>query len=200
MKSKAICARVLASVMLGLLVAGCTTNVKPAAGDTQEQAVEQARDQVRVMVRETLDRLYAKDPAVKRVVEGAAGYAVFSNFGTKIMLAGGGSGRGLAFDNRTQREVFMRMVEVQAGLGVGMKKFRQVWVFDNEVALRRFISTGIDVGGQGTVAAKAGNKGTALAGAVSVSPGVWLYQMTDTGVAAELTFKGTKYYRDDKLN
>jgi hypothetical protein len=39
-----------------------------------------------------------------------------------------------------------------------------------------------------------------LAGAVSVMPGVWLYQMTDDGLALELTAKGTKYYRDDALN
>ena len=31
-------------------------------------------------------------------------------------------------------------------------------------------------------------------------PGVWMYQMTDKGVAAEITAKGTKYYRNDELN
>ena len=42
--------------------------------------------------------------------------------------------------------------------------------------------------------------GAAVAGAISVSPGVWLYQMTDDGLALELTAKGTKYYKDDDLN
>jgi hypothetical protein len=37
-------------------------------------------------------------------------------------------------------------------------------------------------------------------GAMSVSPGVWVYQLTDDGVAAELTAKGTKYYKDTELN
>ena len=40
----------------------------------------------------------------------------------------------------------------------------------------------------------------AYAGAMSVSPGVWLYQLTDDGLAAELTAKGTKYYKDAELN
>jgi hypothetical protein len=40
----------------------------------------------------------------------------------------------------------------------------------------------------------------ALQGAVSVAPGVWLYQLTDDGLALELAAKGTKYYRDDALN
>jgi len=38
------------------------------------------------------------------------------------------------------------------------------------------------------------------AGAMSVSPGIWLYQLTDNGLALELTAKGTKYYKDDGLN
>jgi hypothetical protein len=39
-----------------------------------------------------------------------------------------------------------------------------------------------------------------LTGAVSVAPGVWMYQLTDTGLAAEITGKGTKYYKDSDLN
>jgi hypothetical protein len=35
---------------------------------------------------------------------------------------------------------------------------------------------------------------------MSVSPGIWLYQLTDDGLALELTGKGTKYYKDDDLN
>ena len=31
-------------------------------------------------------------------------------------------------------------------------------------------------------------------------PGVWMYQLTDKGLALELTGKGTKYYKDDDLN
>jgi hypothetical protein len=47
---------------------------------------------------------------------------------------------------------------------------------------------------------KAGEQGAALQGALAVSPGVWLYQLTETGLALELTAKGTKYYKDDALN
>ena len=43
-------------------------------------------------------------------------------------------------------------------------------------------------------------QGGAFAGAMSVSPGIWLYQLTDDGLALELTAKGTKYYKDDDLN
>lgn len=94
----------------------------------------------------------------------------------------------------------MKMAEIQAGLGVGVRKFQLVWVFETDKALNDFISSGWEFGGQATAAAKAGDTGSAYQGAVSVSPGVWLYQITDKGLALELTAKGTKYYKDNDLN
>jgi len=37
-------------------------------------------------------------------------------------------------------------------------------------------------------------------GAVAVSPGAWLYQLTRDGLAAELTVKSTKYYKNKDLS
>jgi lipid-binding SYLF domain-containing protein len=155
---------------------------------------------VQKMSRETLTRLYKAQPSAKKAVEGAAGYAVFSNFGMKIFVAGGGSGSGMAVDNKTKKTTYMKMVEVQAGLGMGVKKFRVVFVFETHKALSDFVNSGWEFGGQTTAAAKAGDQGLALTGAVSVAPGVWMYQLTDTGLAAEITGKGTKYYKDSDLN
>ncbi len=39
-----------------------------------------------------------------------------------------------------------------------------------------------------------------MQGAIAIAPGIWIYQMTDAGLALELTAKGTKYYKDDGLN
>jgi hypothetical protein len=33
-----------------------------------------------------------------------------------------------------------------------------------------------------------------------MSDGIWLFQMTDRGLALEATIKGTKYYKDKDLN
>ena len=57
-----------------------------------------------------------------------------------------------------------------------------------------------DGGGQTTAAAKTGDGGGSLEGSVAGGPGVWVYQMTDKGLALELTVKGTKYSKDDDLN
>jgi lipid-binding SYLF domain-containing protein len=174
----------------------CALAVAAPAAD--EKVKEQK--EIRKMAHDTLRRLYKADPPAKAAVEGAAGYAVFSNMGVKILVAGSGKGQGIAVNNKSKSETFMKMLELQAGLGFGVKKFRVIFVFDNEKALNSFVNSGWEFGGQSTVAAKAGDKGAAMAGAVSVSDGVWMYQLTDKGVAVEITAKSTKYYKDDDLN
>jgi lipid-binding SYLF domain-containing protein len=161
---------------------------------------DESRAEVRKAAQEALAELYKVQPSAKKAVEGAAGYAAFSNFGMKILVAGGGSGKGIAVNNKTKATTYMKMAEVQAGLGIGIKKFRLVWVFDSEKALGDFVNSGWELGAQATAAAKTGDKGSAYQGAVSVSPGVWLYQLTGDGLALELTAKGTKYYKDGDLN
>ena len=149
---------------------------------------------------DTLEDLYRMEPNARNNINNAAGYAVFSNFGMKIFLAGGGKGSGVAVNNKTKKKTFMKMVEIQAGLGMGIKKFKQVWVFENAKDLNEFVNSGWELSGQGTAAAKYDEEGAAFSGALSVSPGVWLYQITEDGLALELTGKGTKYYKDGDLN
>ena len=163
-----------------------------------DKAKEQA--EVRKAGQDALAAVYKAQPSAKKAVESAAGYAAFSNFGMKILVAGGGSGKGIAVNNKTKAKTYMKMAEVQAGLGFGIKKFQLVWVFETESALNNFVNSGWEFGAQATAAAKAGDKGASYQGAVAVAPGVWLYQLTGDGLALELTAKGTKYYKDGDLN
>ncbi|RLJ68239.1 YSC84-related protein [Sulfurisoma sediminicola] len=161
---------------------------------------DKARAEIRKTSKDILAQLYKQQPSAKKAVASAAGYAVFSNFGMKIFVAGSGSGKGVAVNAKSKKEVFMKMIEVQAGLGLGVKTFRLVFVFENEKGWNNFVNSGWEAGTQATAAAKSGDSGAAYQGAISVAPGVWLYQMTDKGLAVEATVKGTKYYKDDDLN
>jgi len=183
---------------LGLMAGGAAALVlaRPAAAATK--AEQQA--EVRKMARQTLDQLFKVQPKAKAAIAKSAGHAVFSNFGMKILFAGGGTGSGVAVKTATGQETFMKMVEVQAGLGFGIKKFRLVWIFETAAAFNAFVNSGWELGAQTTAAAQLDGQGAWAAGAISVSPGVWLYQLSDDGLALELTAKGTKYYRDDSLN
>ncbi len=190
--------RVRWMAMFALFACSLLATAAIAADKAAEK--EKGRADVRKMAKETLERLYKEQPQARAAIAKAAGYAVFSNFGMKIFIAGSGTGSGIAVNNTTKKETFMKMVEIQAGLGFGVKKFRLVWVFENRKDLDAFINSGWELGGQTSAAAQASGQGAAMAGAMSVSPGVWLYQLTDEGLALELTAKGTKYYRDDNLN
>jgi lipid-binding SYLF domain-containing protein len=181
------------------LLLSFTVTAVPLWADSKEE-IKQEKADIRNMTKETLARLYKVKPSAKKAVSNSAGYAVFSNFGLKIFVAGTGTGKGIIIDNKTQKETFMEMVELQAGIGIGIKKFRLVWVFENHKDVTEFMNSGWEFGGQTSAAAKLSDEGGAFAGAMSVSPGIWLYQLTDDGLALELTGKGTKYYKDDDLN
>ena len=131
---KSICTRRLTVAALV-----CAFAVMAHAADNKK---EEKQDEIRKMSQDTLQRLYAADPKTKSAVENAAGYAVFSNMGVKILLAGSGSGQGIAVNNKSKDETFMKMVELQAGLGMGVKKFQVVFVFDTERALNSFVNSG----------------------------------------------------------
>ena len=187
-----------ASVSFLTLSAVLVASTFVLAADKAE--VDKERQDIRKRSAQILSQLYKAEPKAKANIQKAAGYATFSNFGMKILVAGSGSGKGVAVNSKTKKETFMKMFEIQAGLGFGVKKFSLVWVFETPDALKTFIDSGWELGGQGSAAVKAGEKGAAFQDALAVAPGVWLYQLTDKGVALELTAKGTKYSKDDDLN
>jgi lipid-binding SYLF domain-containing protein len=184
-----------------LIALGCLLAIAGLAAADDEKDKEKERAEIRKMSQQTLARLYKAEPSAKAAVQKAFGYAVFSNTGVKILFGGSGRGEGVAVNNQTKNETFMKMLEVQAGLGFGVKKFRVVFVFDNQKAFDGFVNSGWEFGGQASAAAKTSpENGSAMQGAASVSDGVWMYQLTDKGLALELTGKGTKYSKDDDLN
>jgi len=169
-------------------------------GVPNEGKIIQARTQVREMTQDALATLYEVNPGTRRVIDRSAGYAVFSTFGVKLFFAGGTTGKGVVVNQRTQRQTFMKMLQVQGGLGFGVNQNRLIFVFTNEQALRNFINQGWEFGGQANLSAMASGQGTQFSGAAAVSPGVYLYQLTQTGLSATLTVGGTKFFKDPDLN
>ena len=155
---------------------------------------------IRKAVDQTLQDLYKLQPAARGAIQSAAGYAVFKNFGTNVLVVSTASGSGIAVDNGTKQETFMKMVSAGAGLGMGVKDFRIIFVFGTAKAFNNFLNSGWSGSGQADAAAKAGQSGGAYSGAAEVAPDVWVYQITKNGLALQLTLQGTKYYKDNDLN
>ena len=171
------------------------------AGPKTKSEKDAARDEVRTVTAQTLDQLYQNEPAAKGAVANAAGYAVFSDFGFKIMVMGGAGGKGMAVNNTTKQETFMKMAEFQPGLGLGAEKYRIVFIFENPDAFNKFVTSGWEVGANAMAAAKDDKGGGGgEAGAVTVSDGVKMYQLSDTGAIVGVSITAAKYYKDDELN
>lgn len=165
-----------------------------------KESPDQQRAKIRKMASQTLADLYKAHPAAQEAIQKSFGYAVFSNLGVIVLLVSSAHGGGLALNSKTGQETFMKMISAGVGVGVGVKDFRVIFVFETEPALARFVNSGWDASGQADAAAKGGKTGGAYSGATSVAPGVWVYQITKNGLALQATLQGTKYYKDDDLN
>lgn len=181
----------LGCLALLLLGGGCATT---GGGNPAEQ-----RQSILAMKNEVLSELFRRKPDVEQQIASAPGYAVFSNANVNLVLASFGGGYGVARDNRSGEQTYMKMGEIGVGLGLGVKDFRLVFVFHDETAMRRFIDKGWSLGAQADAAAKASDKGVAAGGEISVD-NMTIYQLTESGLALQATIKGTHFWKDDALN
>jgi lipid-binding SYLF domain-containing protein len=158
------------------------------------------RTEIQTMKVDVLNRLYDVAPQAERQISEAAGYAVFSSADLAAVFVSGSYGRGVAYNNRNREEIYMRMASLGGGLGLGIKDFRTIFIFDNPQSFHDFTTTGLDLSAHADIAVKGGESGGALTGAVDVLPGVKVYQLTEAGLLAQMMLKGTKYWRDEDLN
>ena len=193
MKSGTYRLHILTALVIGIFLSGFS-------GLATAASPEEKRKEVREMRSETLAKLYKVHPQAKGDIKKAVGYAVFSNIGVNLIFLSAAGGSGVAHDNRTGKDIYMKMVSGGVGFGLGVKDFRGVFVFSSTKSLKQFIESGWAADAQADAAAKSGEKGAAVAGAITVAPGVDLYQITETGLALQATIQGTKYYKDDELN
>src|SRR5271167_3448011 len=172
------------SIRVALVLA--VTLVAAMAKETDEQK----RDSVRKVAAQTLDNLYTLQPASRAAIQKSAGYAVFDNAGVHVLLVSSAHGSGMTVNSETKQETFMKMISAGAGLGVGVKDYRVIFVFEDQKALDSFVNSGWQASTDADAAAKTSTKGAAYSGAVAVAPGVWVYQITKAGLALQLTLQG----------
>jgi lipid-binding SYLF domain-containing protein len=171
-----------------------------ASAPPSKSEKEQQQASVRDMANKALADLYAKNPAAKSEISKAAGYAVFSDVGVKFIFMGGAGGSGVAVNNVSKQETFMKMAEFQPGLGFGAAKFRVVFIFETQEAFNSFVTSGWEAGANAMATAKTKGEGGAIAGAITVSKGVKMIQLNDEGAIVGVSLTAAKYYKDKELN
>lgn len=183
---------ILLLLVICLMVGACA---RPK-GDTPAEK----RAFVQQMKNDTLAELYAKKPYTKELIQKAAGYAVFSNFNTQLLIVGSGNGYGVAVDNSNGDNIYMKMAEGGVGLGVALKDFREVVVFNNKAVFNQFITEGWSYGAQGDAAAKYKDDGGATSAEVPLDSDVVVFQLTQDGIALRANIAASKVWIDGDLN
>jgi len=149
---------------------------------------------------ETLDLLYKHAPSAKSMIANSYGYATFANVGVNALFVSVEGGKGLAKVNSNGNITYMNMASGGVGLGLGIKDFRIVFLFETKKAFDFFVQQGWEANAQADAAAKIRGDGDALNAAITVAPGVRIYKLTENGLALSATIQGTKYWADGDLN
>lgn len=150
--------------------------------------------------KKTLQMLYKIYSSSKNKISKAYGYATFSNVGVNLIFFSAEGGSGVAVTNGSKKRVYMNMASGGIGIGLGVKDFRAIFVFENKKVFDSFVNSGWEANAQADAALKSGEKGGALEGAITVQPGMKLYKLTKNGLALQATIQGTKYWKDSDLN
>lgn len=149
---------------------------------------------------ETLERLYKEQPEAKELIENAYGYGVFEGQAVNLVLYVAGKGLGVVFDNETKTPVYMNAIRGGTGPGIGYKSMHAVFVFSNETVYKQFTSLGLQVSASGDASLKIAGKGIGTEKAISLVPGVKVYQLTDTGIVLQANWGATEFLKDPNLN
>jgi lipid-binding SYLF domain-containing protein len=113
-----------ASALAVILLAGALAS----AGDPPDKK----RKKTRKMADQTLQELYKLQPTAQAAIQKSAGYAVFNNMGTNLLQVSTVRGAVVAVNSNTKQETFMKMISAGAGLGIGVKDSRVIFVFEND--------------------------------------------------------------------
>jgi lipid-binding SYLF domain-containing protein len=171
----------------------CLPLIAVAGPDEDRKELQEARQQI-------LEKLYKEKPEAKAEIEKSKGYAVFSSFGMNLLVVSTARGGGILKDKRSGKDIYMSMFSAGGGLGLGVKDFGIVFVFNDEKAMDGFLKDGWDFSAQAEATVETNQDSEGTETAATVVPGVEIYQITDKGVALQATLQGTKYWKNDDLN
>jgi len=190
--------QLLAIAIFGLILVGCQSTAKDGKPLTQEQIIQKRQATIE-MAKTGLDALIKQNPKVKKEIEKAPGYAVFSATNINVVLIVIARGEGVLYDKRRKEPVFMQDLKTGEGLGAGYQTQYQIVIFKTTSAIDQFLLTSID-GQKGGIDVdanfSAGSGGTIR----SFNPDITIYTVGLSGYDLQANYGGTLYLVDQQLN
>jgi lipid-binding SYLF domain-containing protein len=185
--------------MIGLVATALAAASLPAQEKSEkewnDQKVEAKRSQVDAAAGAALDQLLKENTHAKELYDKAYGWAAFSNLKIGFFFSGGG-GKGVAVEKKTNKRTYMGMGTAGFGLAFGGKKYDVVFLFQTKTAFDHFVESGWEAQGSADATAGKANAG-AQTGFVN---GMAIYQISASGLMANVDVAGTKYFKDKDLN
>lgn len=147
------------------------------------------------VAQKSLQAMYKKNPALKAKFESAVAFGVFDVTNFNILLYVGAYGKGVIFDNKQRKVLYMDTVRAGTGPGLGYEDMYIVFVFKSEFALEQFIGAeggGADIGASATLGV--------VGGQISFNPQIDVYQLHRNGFDLQANWGGTIYMPASSLN
>ncbi len=181
-----------------LILSGCQSTGQDGKPLTREEII-QKREATLKMAQTGLDALLKQNPAAKKEIDEAAGYAVFNATNINIVLVVVARGEGVLYDKRRKEPVFMQDVKTGEGLGAGYQKQYQIVIFKTASAIDQFLLSSIG-GQQGGIDVdanfSAGSGGTIR----SFNLYITIYTVGLSGYDLQANYGGALYLVDQQLN
>lgn len=201
----AVCGLGIATMGQNIFSGTALGNLFGPSGDDQSQKRNTILDERTSM----LEELYAAKPEMREQIQKAAGYATFKKTDIHLLLVASGNGYGVAVNNATGQNTYMRVASLGTGIGMGVKDLRVIFVFSDPAVLDQFINQGWQFGTDADATAQYDNAGAAasqtnaanvnfqdgtVAGGASVTAGAG-ESNSDNAAATQSTTGGMQIYQ-----
>jgi lipid-binding SYLF domain-containing protein len=139
--------------------------------------------------KDTLAQLAKEQPKTEQELAQSVGYAVIEKKVVKVPMIGGGGGAGVVVEKASGKRSYLRVPQLQFGLGLGGRSEKVILIFQDIEKLRDLADGIWKAGVEAEAAAKAGDIGAAGGGGTGDlgKTGFTTYVLTDAGVSVTAT-------------
>lgn len=167
--------------MLAITITACAGGL--VGGKEEKLAYFESLEQ------ETLAQLVKERPGAEQELARSVGYAVIDKKAVKVPVFGAGGGAGVVVEKASGKKTYLRVPELQFGLGWGGRAEKVILIFQDIEKLRDLADGMWKAGIEAEAAAKAGDVGAAGGRGTGdlMKKGFTTYVLTDAGVSATAT-------------